>query len=99
MLELTTFLLLLRFPLPEAEEVFGSDKMGCVDLCSFQLVLRPLFFLLKFERTITAAFRVRVKHLASQMRRILSKAGQLFITTAVQCPVLCSLGLVGMAAG
>lgn len=97
MLELTTFPLLLRFPLPQAE-VFGTDRMGCVDLCSFQLALRPLFFLLKFESTITAALRVRVKHLASQMRRILSKAGQLLIT-AIPCPVQCSLGHVGVAAG
>lgn len=73
--ELTTFPLLLRFPLPEAEDRFGTDRMGCVDLCSFQLPLRPLVFLLKFESTITAALRVRVKHLASQMRRISSKAG------------------------
>lgn len=75
--------------------MFGSDRMGCVDLSSFHLALRPPFFLLKFESTITAALR----QLASQMRRLLSRAAQLFIITAVQYPVQCSLGLVGVAAG
>lgn len=53
--------------IPEAEEVFASDKVDYVDLSSFQLALRPVFFLLKFESAITADLRVRKKHSASQI--------------------------------
>lgn len=53
--------------------MFANDKVDYVDLSSFWLPLRPLFFLLKFESadlSVTADLRVRMKHSASQFKSL-----------------------------
>lgn len=50
--------------------MFANDKVDYVDLSSFWLPLRPLFFLLKFESAITADLKVRMKYSASQIKSL-----------------------------